>query len=140
MGKGFKKASAKTVRIHRADNGPRLYLAEQIWSLIDKARPNMRAMILLAINGGLGPGDLATLTIAQCDGTKEWLDHPRPKTGVDRKIPLWRETREAIREAIEHRRQPSDPANNHLLFIGRRGESYLERVFKFSLRGPSGVT
>lgn len=126
MGKGFAKPSAKTIRLHRMELGERLYTAVEIWSLIEPARPNMKAMILLAINGGLGPGDLATLTIDQCDGVREWLDHPRPKTGIARRIPLWPETRDAIRKAIAARREPINPDHARLLFIGRRGESYYD--------------
>lgn len=123
-GKGFAKPAAKFLRKRRAEKGPKLYTAAEVWQLIEAARPNMRAMIYLALNCGFGPGDLAALTLRQCDGTQEWLEHPRPKTGIDRRIPLWPDTRKAIKEAIEQRRQPKEPADAGLLFIGRRGTSY----------------
>ena len=35
-----------------------------------------------------------------------WLHFPRPKTGIDRRAPLWKETIVALKEAID--RRPGD--------------------------------
>jgi integrase len=59
------------------------------------------------------------------DLEKGWLDFPRPKTGIPRRIPLWPETVAAIREVLASRRQPRNPDDRRFLFIGRRGQNYL---------------
>ena len=124
LGPGFKRPSAEVLRQARVAKGPRLFTPEQIQGALTHSGPNMRAMILLGINGGLGNTDVALLPINAVDLKSRWLDYPRPKTGICRRVPLWPETKEAIREAITARREPSDPADADLLFIGPRGKSY----------------
>jgi integrase len=68
---------------------------------------------------------LGTLRTAAVDLESGWLDWPRPKTAVPRRIPLWPEAIEAVREALDARPKPKDAADRKLLFIGRRGESYV---------------
>jgi integrase len=124
FGPGFKKPSAKTLRQIKVEAGVKMFTPEQIKQLLAVASPNMKAMILLAINGGLGNTDVGTLRTKAVDLDSSWLDWPRPKTAVPRRIPIWAETVEAIRDALTHRPQPKDAADRKLLFIGRRGESY----------------
>lgn len=121
FGPSFRKPAAKVIRKARTANGPKRFTAEQIRTALDCATVNMRAMILLAINGGLGNGDLAAMPIKAIDLKTGWLDYPRPKTGVPRRIPLWPETKDAIREVREARPDTDSP----LLFIGRRGQDYI---------------
>ena len=54
-----------------------------------------------------------------------WLDYARQKTGISRRIPLWPETVEAIKSALEKRRSPIDDDEKRLVFIGPRGKSYV---------------
>ena len=54
-----------------------------------------------------------------------WLTYPRPKTGIERRIPLWPETVEAIRAANSAAAPPKGLRTQCLVFIGRRGEPYL---------------
>jgi integrase len=90
----FKKPSRKTLRLHRAKNGPRMFQASEIRKIIKKANPQLKAMIYLGINCGLGNNDCALLAVKNIkDG---WLNYPRPKTGIDRRCPLWKETIRAI--------------------------------------------
>jgi integrase len=84
----------------------------------------MAAMILLGINGGLGNTDLGELPLSALDLKGGWLVYPRSKTGIPRRIPLWKETLAAIRKVIDNRREPKDEAAKELLFIGNRGEDY----------------
>lgn len=125
FGPGFKKPSAKTLRQTRTAGGPKLFTPEQIKALLKVASPNMAAMILLAINGALGNTDLAELPAKAADLKAGWLDYPRPKTGMPRRIPLWPETVKAICKAMKCRGTPKDEADALLLFIGTRGESYV---------------
>ena len=124
FGPGFKKPSAKTIRQARAANGPRMFTPEEIRKALDHATVNGRALFLLAINGGLGNTDLGELPIKAVDLDGGWLDWPRPKTAIPRRIPLWPETVEAINVVLVNRPEPKDPAHSGLLFIGRRGQGY----------------
>jgi len=125
FGPGFRKPTAKTLRMKRAEKGPRLFTREEILALLDHAGPNMAAMILLGIGGGLGNTDLALLPIDIIDLKGGWLDYPRAKTAIPRRIPLWPQTVEAVKEALANRPEPSDPTDDRLLFIGPRRESYV---------------
>lgn len=125
FGPAFDKPTAKTLRKTRQAKGPRLFTADQIDALLRHASPNMRAMILLGINGGLGNTDLATMPLSVVDIESGWLDYARSKTAIMRRIPLWPETVDAIKTAIAERREPVDPNEAGLLFIGKRGQSYV---------------
>jgi integrase len=90
------------------------------------ASTNMRAMILLGINGGFGNTDVATLDIDAIDLNGGWISYPRPKTGVPRKVPLWPETVAAIRDVLANRREPNDESHAGLLFISARGKCHAD--------------
>ena len=92
------------------------FTPEQITSLLAHATPNMKAMILLALNCGLGPTDCAKLQWGHLDLEQGRLTFPRPKTGVDRNLVLWSETVEALR-AI--------PQEHDLVFVTRSGHPYV---------------
>lgn len=124
FGPGFKKPSAKVLRQTRAAAGPRMFTPTEIRKALDHATTNGRAMFLLAINGGLGNTDLGELPVKAIDLETGWLDWPRPKTAIPRKIPLWPETTEAIKVVLANRQEPKDPADSSLLFIGARGKGY----------------
>lgn len=76
-------------------------------------------MVLLAINGGLGNTDISGLHQSAIE--QNWLDAPRQKTGVERRIPLWPETVEALNDSIEHRPSPTNKADTGLVFITPHG-------------------
>jgi len=84
-------------------------------------------MVLLAVNGGLGNHDVATLPVKAVNIKTGWLNYARPKTGIERRIPLWPETVEALRAVLADRRQPKDSAHKDLVFISVQGESYISR-------------
>lgn len=125
LGPGFKKPSAKVIRGQRAANGPRLFAPIQLRELLANAGPNMRCMMLLGINGGLGNTDVAELTINAADLRTGWLNYPRKKTGIMRRIPLWSETVKAWQDVLKRRREPNKAEYARLLFIGARGENYI---------------
>jgi integrase len=124
FGPTFKKPSAKVLRLARAAAGPSDFTADQLKAMLAGASTTMRAMILLGINGGFGNTDIATLDIEAVDLDGSWINYPRPKTGVARKVPLWPETVAAIREVLASRREPREEKNSGLLFITKRGNSY----------------
>jgi integrase len=125
FGPGFKKPSAKVLRQNRAKRGSCMFEPHELRAALDVAGDNMRAMMLLGINCGLGNNDVALLRPAHLDLDRGWLNYPRPKTGIDRRCPLWPETIAAIQVVLGKRPNKPRPDNDHaLLFIGRRGKPY----------------
>ena len=135
FGQQFARPSKKTMRLHRARNqkkhGLRMFEAAEIHQLLSEASPALKAMILLACNGGLGNSDLANLPKSAFKGN--WLQFPRVKTGVDRRIPLWPETKQAIKEAIKKRPKSKDSVDDELCFITKYGHRWVRL-------GPSGTS
>jgi integrase len=123
-GPGFKRPSKKTLRLHKAAQGPKLFTADEVRRLIDAAGVQVKAMVLLGINCGFGNADCAGLTVAVLDLDGEMIDYPRPKTGIPRRCPVWPETVEALRSAIEARSEPQDEADAALVFITKYRESW----------------
>lgn len=122
-GAEFKKASAKAQRRHRRLSGQKLFTAEQIRRLLDYSGLQMRAMILLGINCGFGPTDCATLPQEALDLKAGWVHYPRPKTEVDRHIPLWPETVDALKAVLARRYAPK-PESEELVFVQPDGQPW----------------
>jgi integrase len=120
-GQAFRPPSVKTLRLHRASQGPKLFTAEEIRRLLGAAGVPLRAMLLLGINCGLGNTDCSSLPESALDLAAGFLDFPRPKTGMPRRCPLWPETVAALREALARRPAPNHPADSHLTFLTRYG-------------------
>jgi integrase len=126
-GQAFNRPSAKTLRIARSDAGPRMFEANEIRTILDaidgmpikvegkkkpvklKAGPALRAMVLLACNSGFGNNDVARLPLSAVNLESGWINFARPKTGIHRKIPLWSETGDALRKAIDARPNAAHP-------------------------------
>jgi integrase len=124
FGPGFNRPTKKAVRLHRAAQGPRLFTADETRRMIDGAGVQLRAMIHLGINAGFGNSDCANLPQSALDLDAGWLDYPRPKTGLDRRCPLWPETVAALREALARRPEPKDAADAGLAFVTKYGASW----------------
>jgi integrase len=124
FGPGFKRPNKKTMRLHRAKQGPKLFTADEIHKLLDAAGVQLKAMILLGINCGFGNSDCATLPLSALDLESGWVDYPRPKTGIARRAPLWPETIAAIRVALACRPRSKSAANARLVFITKHGLSW----------------
>jgi integrase len=65
------------------------------------------------------------LPIEAVDLESGWLEYARSKTGMPRRVPLWPETVDAIRDALANRSEPLNPDDASLLFIGPRGQNYV---------------
>jgi integrase len=124
FGPGFHGPSRKTMRISRASKGPRMFAADEVRRLIDAAGQPLKAMLLLGINCGFGNADCGKLPLSAVNLDAGWIDFPRPKTGMPRRCPLWRETVTALREALAQRREPKDPADAGLVFITYHGNGW----------------
>jgi integrase len=127
FGPEFKKPSAGVLRRQRAKRGERMIEAADLRRLIDAAPQPLRAMLLLGVNGGFGNHDCATLPLSALDLDRGWINYPRPKTGVPRRVPLWPETVVALRDAIAVRFTPRIHDAADLVFVTVRGRPWLVR-------------
>ena len=80
-----------------------MFQAPELRRLLDAASGQMRTMILLGVNCGLGNADCGMLPLSALDLETGWLDFPRPKTGIARRCPLWPETIAALRDVLANR-------------------------------------
>lgn len=125
-GQSFDKPRAKMIRKARNEAGPMLLEAGELRRLINSADPILKTMVLLGVNGGLGNTDVANLPKSAIDFKGGWLDYPRPKTEIPRRVPLWPETVEALRTALKQRPGPKDPADAGLVFLTIQGNRYVQ--------------
>jgi integrase len=134
FGPNFKRPSRRVLRKCRAANGPRMFEANQIRTILAanyedrqsgfRERPDFRAMILLGINCGFGNADVGLLRRQSVDLVKGWVNFPRPKTGVPRRCSLWPATVVAMKQALEFRVMPIDSEDEELVFLTRQGRCW----------------
>lgn len=137
FGKDLKRPDRRIMRLSQAEAGRKHFLAAEIRSLLEAAKPQLRAMILLGINCGMGNRDVAALPANRIDLEHGWIDYPRAKTGVRRRCPLWPETVKAIAAVIDARkdvRRKLNPEAEGLLFVTRKGHPFVRSTAKV-LRG-----
>src|SRR5262249_37260182 len=128
FGPGFKRPSRKTLRLHRAEQGPKLFTADEVRRMIDGAGPQLKAMILLGINAGFGNADCGNLLMSAVDLEGGWVTYPRPKTGIPRRAALWPETVAAMREALARRTQPKLTEHAGLVFVTSHGGCWFKEA------------
>jgi integrase len=134
-GAAFNKPSRKVLRQARAERGARMFEAAELRKVIDAAGIPLKAMVLLALNGGLTQADVAALPISAIkDG---FLDFPRIKTAIPRRIPLWKETAASLTEALAKRPEPKDAADAGLVFLTKYGKPWI--TVKFHDEGKRDV-
>ena len=129
-GDQFDKPPKRTMRLEKARKNLRLIGAADLWKLIDGADVQLRAMLLLGINGGFGQKDCADLQRRSLAGRPGWIDAPRGKTGIARRVPLWPETVAALAELEKVRPAPKDEVDSDCVFLtmfGNRWCRYVDR-------------
>lgn len=126
-GQSFKMPSHKSVKREQREKPRRFLDAPAIRACLRKATPQMKAMILLGVNCGLGNNDCALLRESHL-AEAGWLNYPRPKTGVERRSRLWPETVKAIEKVREKRHRPNNPEHADHIFIMRTGELWTPRA------------
>ena len=143
-GKAFDKPSTtlkrKTRQAAERQNGKRLFEASQIRDVLAAANMPLRAMILLGINGGFGNTDCARLPIEALDSGRTVIEFDRPKTGVERTVPLWSDTVAVLGEALANRPQPADEEAKRLVFLTTFGRPWVrENVHRTADNGIQKV-
>jgi len=127
-GEGFRRPSKKTLRKHRAAQGPKMFEADEIKAMLAKASQPLKSMIMLACNVGYGNSDIGTLPLSTLDLDTAWINHARPKTGIARKAPLWPETVDALREWLGMRPEPKKAEHANLVFVTVQGDSWAKET------------
>ena len=129
FGPRFKSPSKADKRKQRAkkrrEHGNKMFQPDEVRAMLAAAGPQLKAMVLLGINCGLGNTDCASLPLSALDLKGGWLDFPRVKTGIERKIPLWTETLDALKAVIANRRPPRDQQYAGLVFLTRLGQPWV---------------
>ncbi len=127
-GTGFKKPSKKNFRLEKAKQEIKLFEANEIRHMLDAATPSMKVMILLGVNCAFGNADCALLPTQAVDLESGWISFPRPKTGLDRRCPLWPETVASIKEWLAVRPAPKNEDDAELVFITAKGSSWMKET------------
>jgi integrase len=157
FGAEFKRPPKSVLRIHRAkmrtQNGARMFAAEELRAMVQgalvvgeegpelvRAKMPFRAILLLAANTGFGNTDCARLPLSVLDLRGGWVNFPRPKTGIERKIPLWPETITALREVIAHKPKAKNEADANLVFLTRCGARWVKVDFEKAPDGKIAVS
>jgi integrase len=120
----FKRPAKRIVRKARQEAGSRMLEAAEIRGVLEAAKPQLRAMVLLGVNCAFGNADCAMLPLGALDARHEWVTFPRPKTHIERRCPLWSETADALREVRAQRGEPKDPEAAQLVFITKYGKRW----------------
>lgn len=128
FGVQFKRPSKMILRKERHARGPKLFEPDEVRKMIDAAAVQLRAMILLAINAGMGNTDVAQIPLSAINLQTGWCDFPRPKTAIVRRCPLWSETVRALREAIAARPAPKLPDAVPLVFVTKYGRPWVRHI------------
>jgi len=107
----------KKVTTSKADKP--IYNMAQIEKLLRSANEQMKAMIWLGLNCGFGCTDCAQLKWGNIDLKKSRVVFPRGKTGVNRNLPLWPETIDALRKIQK---------SGDLVFYTSRGNTWVRMI------------
>lgn len=121
FGADFKKPSAKVLRQARAARGLRMFERHELLGALEHSDVMLKAVMLLGVNCGFGNSDVGHLPLKAVDLKAGWITYPRPKTGVERRIPLWPETVAALKACLATRREPANPEHKPLFFVSTFG-------------------
>lgn len=121
FGPEFVKPPKRVMREAKRVRGLRLFEPEEVKAMLAHASPQLRAMILLGLNCGMGNTDIAELPKSALDLKAGTVDFPRPKTGISRRAVLWPETIAALKAVAPMRPKAKVPADDRLVFITKYG-------------------
>jgi integrase len=129
-GSELKKPGKTVLRKHKATNGAKMIEAPELRRLLDAAGVPLRAMILLGLNCGFGNHDCGSLSLSALDLDAGWNDFPRPKTGINRRCPLWPETVAALRETLVQRPELKIEGDAEIVFLWANGRRWVRDTEK----------
>ncbi|MCZ6654329.1 MAG: tyrosine-type recombinase/integrase [Planctomycetota bacterium] len=145
FGRGFDPPSAaqqrKAKQKAELTNGKKLFTRDEMIRILDSCTDGvLRAAILLGINGGFGNTDCATLPTQAVDLNGGIISYARPKTGVQRVLPVWRETVSALEAVLAHRPEPKHEEAERLVFLTSTGRPLVRQNLKAIEDGSSKVS
>ena len=114
FGTEFKKPAAKVYREHRNNAGDKSLSSDEVKALLLLADAREKAMLLLGLQAGFGNTDLIELPKSAIVGN--WLEYPRKKTATKRRVPLWPETKAALKATAA-----ASPSDFPFVFANERG-------------------
>jgi integrase len=100
----------------------KVFEPSEIRLLLASANAQMKAMILLGINCGMGNEDIGQLTVENVDLKRGWLIKRRAKTGKFRRVPLWKETIDALQAVLDSRMGERSKADR--VFMTKFGSTF----------------
>jgi integrase len=121
------KAAAKIRKGEDVADLP-IWTGEQIEWLLAHSGPVMQAAILMGINCGVGPSDLARMTWLNIKGKR--LSMRRGKTGIRREGYLWQRTRDALAvlRTLPHQKAALErDGEKALVFLNKSGQALVTR-------------
>ncbi|MFH1920792.1 MAG: site-specific integrase [Planctomycetota bacterium] len=121
-GQGFNKPSQRVMRKNKAAGPSMMFEPAELRRMIEAAGQPLKAFIHTGLNCAFGPADLGRIPRKAIDLKAGWVVYARPKTGVDRRIPLWGKTVAAVEEVWAS--QPASPAHDHLAFVTALGNPW----------------
>ena len=107
------------------------FTIDQIQALLENANIQMKAMIWLGLNCGFGCTDCAELKWKNIDLKSNRVLFPRGKTGIERNLPLWPETVQALNQI---------PKQGELVFYTRRGNAWVRATRSKKRNGDEKYT
>jgi len=123
-GKALKTPHARIFRRLANERGERMFTREEVLALVEEAGVQLKAMIYLGVNCGFGNEDCGTLPMDRLDLRRGWHNYGRPKTGIERRCPLWPETIAALQEVIARRHAREHETLRNLVFITKYGNCW----------------
>lgn len=142
-GHSFAKESRKNVRkSHRdatAKHGRKVFSPVEIQKLVSIAPPQLKAMILLAVNAGFANTDCAVLPKSAVNLDTGFIEWRREKTGIDRRCPLWPVTVDAVREAINARPKAKSDEHDGLAFLTAFGVPWVREKLRIAGASPVSI-
>ena len=120
----FKKPSRKLVRRHKREVGSKVISQADMDNLLFNAGGTLKPMILLAVQAGFSPADIANLKLDHVnydEGKSGWINMPRVKTEIDRYFPMLPETAEALKDYVARRPKPARKEDQDYLFLTPSG-------------------
>jgi len=112
-----KLRAVKKVTPHKGEKPT--FTTHQIRALLEIANLQMKAMIWLGLNCGFGCTDCAELKWKNLDLENGRVRFLRGKTGIERNLPLWPETMQALKEI---------PKKGELVFYTRGGNPWVRAI------------